>query len=55
MRLSNQLSVSLSICSPRVTQDVSTVWSGMRKESKYELEGAGEGGEEVERRVPSSQ
>lgn len=23
--------------SPRVTQDVSTVWSGTRKESKYEI------------------
>lgn len=43
----------LSVCFPRVTQDVSTVWSGMRKESKYELEhvvGAGEGSGKVERR-----
>ena len=27
----------LFVDSPRVTQDVSTAWSGMRKESKYEL------------------
>lgn len=45
--------LSLSICSLRVTQDVSTVWSGTRKESKYELEhlgGPGGGRREAERR-----
>lgn len=37
---SNILSLKLvpSVPSSRVTPDVSTVWSGMRKESKYVLE-----------------